>query len=101
MQRSDSYSAIRCRPGILIRVKDGESTFLRPGAVPVPVGAELVQYSTVEKQFSFVRKAWSSRPRHMEVQYDQARGYPLRVCVDPTSVADDEFGFLISDFKVL
>lgn len=30
-------------PGMLFRVKDGESTFLRPGALPVPVPAELVQ----------------------------------------------------------
>src|SRR5690349_21624290 len=35
--------------GMLIRVKDGESTYVRPGAAPVPVAAELVQYSTVEK----------------------------------------------------
>jgi hypothetical protein len=88
-------------PGMLIRVKDGESTHLRPGAVPVPVASELVHYSTVEKLFAFIRKAWTSRPSHMEVQYDQARGYPIRICVDPTNVSDDEFGFLITDFKVL
>jgi len=59
--------------GMLIRVKDGESMYLRPGAGPVPVAAELVQYATVEKLFAFIRQAWTSRPVHMEVQYDQAR----------------------------
>lgn len=87
--------------GMLIRVKDGASTYLRPGALPVPVAAELVQYGTVEKLFTFIRKAWTSRPVHMDVQYDQARGFPIRVCVDPTTVSDDEFGFLINDFRVL
>ena len=100
--------------GMLFRVKGGESTYVRPGADPVPVAAELVQYSTVEKLFAFIRKAWGARPSdpqpgdlmrvtrfRMDVQYDQARGFPMRVCVDPSSVADDEFGFLITDFKVL
>jgi len=75
--------------------------YLRPGAGPVPVAAELVQYATVEKLFAFIRQAWTSRPVHMEVQYDQARGFPIRVCVDPATVSDDEFGFLITDFSVL
>jgi len=87
--------------GMLIRVKDGESMYLRPGAGPVPVAAELVQYATVEKLFAFIRQAWTSRPVHMEVQYDQTRGFPIRVCVDPATVSDDEFGFLITDFSVL
>lgn len=66
------------------------------------MAAELVQYSTVEKLFAVIRKAWTSRPSHMEVQYDQARGYPIRLCVNPAAnVSDDEFGFLITDFKVL
>jgi uncharacterized protein DUF6174 len=104
-------------PGMLFRVKDGESTYLRPGAVPVPVAAELVQYSTVEKLFAFIRKAWAARPPEpepsdvmrfnlprfrLDVQYDSARGYPTRLCVDPDAmVSDNEFGFLITDFKVL
>jgi hypothetical protein len=38
----------------------------------------------------------------MDVQYDPARGYPTRLCVDPDArVSDDEFGFVITDFKVL
>ena len=86
---------------IVFRIKDGRSAYLRPGADPVPVPAEWAQYSTVEKLFAFIRKAWTSRPIHMDAQYDQARGYPIRVCVDPSGVSDDEFGFVISDFSVL
>jgi len=66
------------------------------------VAADLIQYSTVEKLFAVIRQAWTSRPSRMEVQYDQARGFPIRVCVDPAaSTSDDEFGFVITDFKVL
>jgi Family of unknown function (DUF6174) len=94
----------RVPPGtapIVIRVKDGKSAYVRPGSDPVPVPAALAQYSTVEKLFAFIRKAWTSRPLHVDVQYDQARGYPIRVCVDPGKVTDDEVGFVISDFSVL
>jgi hypothetical protein len=38
----------------------------------------------------------------MDVRYDRARGYPTRLCVDPDArVSDNEFGFVITDFKVL
>jgi hypothetical protein len=79
------------------------------------VAADLAQYATVEKLFAFIRKTWAARPSdpepgdlmrfpigfRIDVQYDQARGFPTRVCVDPSIVLDDEFGFLITDFKVL
>jgi hypothetical protein len=103
--------------GFLFRVKDRESTYLKSrGEVPVAVAAELVQYSTVEKLFAFIRKVWATRPSDpqagdlrgifpkflMDVQYEPARGYPTRLCVDPDArISDDEFGFLVTDFKVL
>jgi hypothetical protein len=89
-------------PRIFMRVKAGKSAYLRPGATPVPVPAELVQYATVEKLFAFIRNAWTRRPFDVDVQYDQARGYPIHVCVNPAAnVSDDEYGFLIKDFSVL
>jgi hypothetical protein len=90
------------QPGLLFRVKDRESRFLRTDVDAEPVAAELVQYSTIEKLFAFIRTAWARSPSNMDVQYDQARGYPTRLCVDPAiNVSDDEFGFLVADFKVL
>lgn len=61
----------------------------------------MAQFNTVEKQFAFIRTAWDSKPSRVEVQYDQQRGYPIRVCVDPGLASDDEFGFLLTDFEVL
>jgi hypothetical protein len=89
-------------PPIVFRVKNGTSTLLRPGADPVVVAGELVRYSTVEKLFAFIREAWTKRPYRMEASYDEARGFPTRVCIDPAlNVTDDDYGFLITDFKVL
>jgi hypothetical protein len=89
-------------PPILFRVNNRISTSLRPGADPVAVPGELVQYSAVENLFAFIREAWEKRPDRLEASYDEARGYPTRVCVAPAAVvADDEYGFLITDFKVL
>src|SRR4051812_26961159 len=59
------------------------------------------KYDTVEKQFAFIRTAWNSKPVGMKVEYDQRLGYPIRVCVDPTLGTDDEFGFIVTDFRVI
>lgn len=102
--------------GVLFRVSGGESKFLGPAGAAARVPRDLVQYSTVERLFAFIRKVWAGRPSdpldpptrgltpmfQMDVQYDQARGYPTRVCVDPSSItSDDEFGFVITDFTLL
>jgi len=89
-------------PPILIRVNGESSTLVRPGADPLPVPGGYVPSSTVEKLFAFIREAWTKRPYSVEASYDEARGFPIRVCVDPVlNVTDDEYGFLITSFKVL
>jgi len=88
--------------GFLFRVSDGESRLLRTDVDAEPAAPNLVQYSSVERLFAFIRAAWGRHPSKMDVEYDPARGYPTRLCVDPMAgVTDDEFGFLVTDFKVL
>jgi Family of unknown function (DUF6174) len=65
------------------------------------VRPDMADYATVERQFAFIRKAVERRPFRVDVRYDPRRGYPTRVCVDPSVVTDDDFGFLITDFKIL
>jgi hypothetical protein len=89
-------------PGLqpwVFRVKGRESTLTAD--VTATVRAKLEQYETVEKQFAFIRTILESRPYRVTVTYDQGRGYPTRVCVDPTPVTDDEFGFIIVDWRAL
>ena len=87
-------------PPILFRVEAGKNALLRPGPVPIP--SELAQYSTVEKLFAFIRKAWTNRPFRVDVQYDQLRGYPIHVCVYPKANWNDiDFGFATSAFRDL
>lgn len=83
------------------RVTGGESRLLGANETEAPVTGDLVQYSNVEQMFAFIRKARTSHPVRIETQYDEVRGYPTRVCVDPATTTDDEFGFVTSDFKVL
>jgi len=83
------------------RVTDGESRLLGANETETRVPGDLVQYSTVEEMFAFIRKARTTHPVRIEAQYDEVRGYPTRVCVDPATTTDDEFGFVTSDFKVL
>ena len=81
----------------MFQVKSGQSTLVAD--VTATVRAKMEQYETVEKQFAFIRTAWKGRPHAVSVTYDQRLGYPTRVCVDPTLAADDEFGFVITDFR--
>ena len=83
----------------VFRVKGSESIL---GAdVTAMVRSKLEQYETVEKQFEFIRTALKSRPDRLNVAYDQDRGYPTRVCVDPSAVTDDEYGFSVTDWRIL
>ena len=62
---------------------------------------DVAQYSTVEQCAHSFARAWISHHARIDAQYDAIHGYPTRVCVDPTDIADDEFGFVTSDFKVI
>ncbi len=42
----------------------------------------LDKYSTVEKQFVFIRAELAKRPYHVEIEYDYDFGYPHRVRID-------------------
>jgi Family of unknown function (DUF6174) len=87
-------------PGLLFRVKHGESTLINSAGQPVRMAPD-AQYATVERLFDFIRKESTGHPAKLDVQYDPARGYPTRVCVDPVAhIFDDEYGFEVSDFKV-
>jgi hypothetical protein len=79
----------------LIRVSGG------PNTRDVHRTGWAAKYDTVEKQFQFIRTAWNSKPLGMRAEYDQRHGYPIRVCVDPSLVTDDEFGFVVTDFRVI
>ena len=82
----------------VFRVKGSESIL---GAdVTAMVRSKLERYETVEKQFEFIRTAINSKPNRLNVAYDQDRGYPTRVCVDPSPVTDDEFGFVVTDWRI-
>ena len=79
----------------LIRVRGARNT------TEIDPSAWSAKYDTVEKQFAFIRTAWNSKPVGMNVEYDQRLGHPIRVCVDPTRVTDDEFGFVVTDFRAI
>ena len=88
------------RPPWVFRVKKGQGSLL--GEIDAGTRADLEKYSTVEKQFAFIRSALEKKPEQTEIEYDVDRGYPQRVYIDPRrNVFDDEYGFRIKDFRVL
>jgi len=97
------YDVLDRWPGRLrFRVADGESRLWGPNITNARVTGDGVQYSTVEQMFEFIRTAWTSGPARLEARYDEAHGYPTRVCIDPAAhITDDEYGFVTSDFTVI
>ena len=84
----------------LFQVQNGVSTL--SGNPNATERADLAKYGTVESQFSFIRHYVDQKPARAELAYDPQLGHPLRVYFDlNNNVTDDEFGFLVSAFKVL
>jgi Family of unknown function (DUF6174) len=74
------------------------------GAVMRAVGCQSLRsdYSSVPLLFQFLRDTLAKHPDKVEVTFDETLGYPVRVFVDPdANIADDEFHFEVTDFKVL
>jgi len=59
-------------------------------------------FLTVDRYFAFIRQTVDQQPASLAATYDGAIGYPNSVDVDfRTGVADDEFSFRMSRFRVL
>ena len=85
---------------IVFRINNGTGS--RVGSFRTRSPQDLEKYSTVEKQFAFIRAALREQPYRVEIEYDPVLGYPRRVYIDPTQITvDDEHGFAIEAFSVL
>jgi hypothetical protein len=90
---------------IVFRVNNGVGVLLtgaRTALLRTRSLADLDKYSTVEKQFAFIRASLRERPYRAEIEYDPVLGYPRRMYIDPEQqIADEEYGFAIAAFAVL
>ena len=59
------------------------------------------KYSTVEKQFAFIRAELATRPYLAEIEYDESLGYPRRVRINLNHIADADYGFTVEGFRPL
>ena len=60
------------------------------------------KFSTVEKQFAYIRAELDKHPYRAEIDYDPDSGYPKRVYIDPlANTADEEYGFEVTGFTPL
>ena len=85
---------------IVFRVNNGAGS--RAGLLRTRSPEDLEKYSTVEKQFAFIRAALREQPYRVEIEYDPVLGYPRRVYIDPRQyTADEEYGFAIEAFTAL
>jgi Family of unknown function (DUF6174) len=89
---------------IVFRVNNGVGALLTGSRMASVLGISSSdeKYSTVEKQFAFIRASLSERPYRVEIEYDSVLGYPRRVYIDPEQIThDEEYGFRIEAFSVL
>ena len=85
---------------IVFHVNNGAGS--RAGSLRTRSPEDLEKYSTVEKQFAFIRSALREQPYRVEIEYDPDLGYPRRVYIDPKQyTADEEYGFAIEAFTAL
>jgi len=88
------------QPPWVFRVRNGHGSLI--GETNDGRRADFEKYSTVEKQFAFIRSALEKKPERAEIGYDPKHGYPKRVYIDPRrNTFDDEHGFVIKDFRAL
>ena len=59
------------------------------------------KYSTVEKQFAFIRAELAKWPYLAEIEYDDILGYPRRVRINLNHIADADYGFAVEGFRAL
>jgi hypothetical protein len=87
---------------IVFHVQDGIGALTGAWADRPQARQGMDKYSTVEKQFAFIRAALATRPYRTEIEYDPDEGYPRRVYIDPQkNAADDEYGFEVQGFRSL
>ena len=87
---------------IVFRVENGRGVLMGSWAAVPEARQGFDKYSTIEKQFEFIRAELRKRPYRAEIEYDSVFGYPRRVYIDPEqSVADEEYGFALEGFRPL
>jgi hypothetical protein len=59
-------------------------------------------HGTIESLFELLDSATSTRVYKLEVEYDDAYGFPVSIIIDPyRMITDDATGYYVSDFEVL
>jgi hypothetical protein len=93
--------AFYAAPPVRVEVHNGATTSLTPvedGQAVDP--AYFAPYSTVEKLFSVIENAHGADA--LSATYDPAYGFPANTAIDPKrQVADDEYGFTVTNFEPL
>ena len=86
---------------IIFHVENGVGALTGAWADRPQARQGLDKYSTVEKQFAFIRAELAKRPYQAEIEYDEDLGYPRRVYIDLNHIADAEYGFSVEGFTPL
>jgi Family of unknown function (DUF6174) len=93
------------KPGsepIVFRVLNGVGYLQGAWADNAQARQGLEKFSTVEKQFAFIRAELAKHPYRTEIEYDPDLGYPHRVYIDPlANTSDEEYGFEVQGFRSL
>ena len=93
------------KPGsepIVFRVLNGVGYLQAAWADREQARQGLDKFSTVEKQFAYIRAELDKHPFRAEIDYDPDLGYPKRVYIDPlANTADEEYRFEVTGFTPL
>jgi Family of unknown function (DUF6174) len=92
------------KPGsepIVFRVLNGIGYLLGAWAERPEAVKGLAPYSTVEKQFEFIRQELNKHPYEVTVEFDPDDGHPTHVRFNLEHIADADYGFTATGFTRL
>lgn len=100
--RVNAFSAEGAAGAVQVVVTDGVPKVTAPAGVPLPEGATFARYDTIPELFGLVEQAEAAGAETIRAEYDPAYGFPADVFIDlDKQLADEEFGFVITDFRPL
>lgn len=100
--RVNAFSLEGAAGAVRVEVTDGVPTVIAPAGGEIPQGATFERFDTIPELFGLIEDAEARNAVVIRAEYDPAYGYPSDVYIDyEGQLADDEFGFVVTDFQPL
>ncbi len=100
--RVNEFSGAGAAGPVQVIVTDGVPSVVTPPGLNAPGGVLFNRFDTIPELFTHVEQAEASGAATVRAEYDPVYGFPSDVFIDQDQqLADEEFGFVVTDFRPL